>query len=78
MAEYSIFQSCPYCKEGVVTSSGSTDGVPFSNPRPCVSCGGTGLISAGKIVMDPGVEDVLDKVNDVLDKCNDILEKLDE
>ena len=36
-------------------------------------CNGTGYLVLGKIELDPGLDDILDRVNDVLDKCNDIL-----
>jgi len=37
-----------------------------------------GFIPAGKIILDPGNDDVIDKCNDILDKCNDILEEISE
>jgi len=36
-------------------------------------CNGSGFVTLGKIELDPGLDDVMDKLDDVLDKCQDIL-----
>ena len=46
--------------------------------RPCPMCDGTGKQVYARMSLDPGVDDVMDKLEDVLDKLNDILEKLNE
>lgn len=47
-------------------------GPSISCPWP--GCNGTGYYTAQRIVIDPGLDDVMDKLQDVLDKCDDILE----
>lgn len=52
----------------------SGGGSPMECPWP--GCNGTGYIEFGQIVLDPGLDDVMDRLQDVLDKCNDILEEV--
>ena len=74
-----LYQKCNVCRgDGVVTTTGSLDGVPQEWNSPCGACVGDGFVEFGHVSLDPGLDDVLDKVNDVLDKCNDILEKVSE
>lgn len=79
MAEYTLLQDCVYCGgDGVVTTSGSNDGVPFSVDRPCANCGGTGKRALGYVTMEPGLADILDKCNDSKEQCDAIMAKLNE
>lgn len=72
--ELELLRHCPGC-EGTGTYTGH--GV---NPVSvtCVQCGGDGRQTLGYVILDPGLDDVLDKCNDVLDKCNDILDAISE
>jgi len=68
-----------YCGgDGVVTTSGSNDGVPFENSRPCANCGGTGKRALGYVTIEPSLEDIMDKCNDIKEKVDEIMEKLNE
>lgn len=71
MAEYVLLQDCVYCGgDGVVTTSGSNDGVPFSVDRPCTNCGGTGKRSLGIVTLEPSLEEILTKCEELKTKIN--------
>jgi len=75
--ELHIKTKCPQCV-------GSGEYVPpgGGGPLSCPMCNATGWLDVPpyvqKIVLDPGMDDIIDKCNDILDKCDDILEKLNE
>ena len=71
--EVILHGKCPQCGgTGVYSVSSGAGG---SGDMTCnwTGCDGTGYILLGKCELDPGLDDILDRVNDVLDKCNDIL-----
>lgn len=37
-----------------------------------------GYIQCSKIILDPGLDDIMDKLNDVKEQCDAIMEKLNE
>jgi len=38
----------------------------------CVQCGGDGKQTLGNVVLDPSIDDVMDKLEDILEKVNEI------
>jgi DnaJ-class molecular chaperone len=75
--EIELFLKCVQCNgTGVFQSAHG----PGSGSIPCnwPGCNGTGFISKGKFIIDPGNDDVADKCDDILEKCGDILAKLNE
>ena len=78
MQEVTLYQACPQC--GGTGEYKPATGPGTGGPYECQwdDCDGTGFITWGKYSVNPGSDDLLDKINDVLDKCNDILEKLNE
>jgi len=74
MQTITIKSVCTQCSgTGTFASaSGPSAGGQISCTWP--GCGGTGYVEMGKIELDPGLDDLMDKLNDVLEKCNDILE----
>lgn len=73
-----VKQVCPQC--GGDGLYGAVSGPQGSGAKTCnwTGCEGTGYIELGFVTLDPGLEDVINKLNDVLNKCDDILEKLEE
>jgi len=68
---------------GVCANCSGTGGVTSGPPGQQVTddctwpgCNGTGSYKIASIVIDPGLDDIMDKLNDVLDKCNDILSEV--
>jgi len=71
------YQICSQCN-GTGQQPGSTGENP-TDPFPCTWPGcidgvTDGYIEVGRTELEPGLDDILDKVNDVLDKCDDIKE----
>lgn len=76
MQEVTLHKVCTNCSgTGQVTSGAPGQQQTITCPWP--GCGGTGYITLGKIELDPGLDDLMDKLNDVIDKCDDILEKFE-
>ena len=73
--QVTTYRLCPQCNgTGEYLTSGGVDGQVVPCPWP--GCNQTGYVVLGMTEFDPGLDDILDRVNDVLDKCNDILEEV--
>lgn len=59
---------------------GGTGNQPLhpSGGTSCFLCSGTGKRTVYEMAIDPGLDDVMDKLNDVMDKLDDIMEQLSE
>ena len=76
MQSVPTYQKCTQCSgTGEISTSSGTNGqvIPCTWPG-CVG----GYIEIGNTKLDPGIDDVMDKLNDVIDKCNDILEAVNQ
>jgi len=51
---------------------------PPYDPIPCQMCGGTGRHVVFTVVLDPGLDDLMDKTNDIKEKVDEIKEVVDE
>jgi hypothetical protein len=73
--QITIYSVCRNCGgDGVYEFSSGGE----TSQCACPGCGGTGKLATAHVELNPGLDDLLDKINDVLGKCNDILEKLNE
>ena len=74
--EISLHMKCPQC---VGTGFFQPSADPVSEPIACNWPGCVdGFIVGGKAVVDPGLDDIMDKANDTLDKVNDLAELVKE
>jgi hypothetical protein len=70
------YQICTQCS-GTGNQPYGSGTVPCTWPG-CLDSEPHGYVETGRTALDPGLDDVLDKVNDVLDKCDDIKAAVDE
>ena len=77
MAQEIIYKvKCAQCGATGIYAKPGMGGGEMTCPWP--GCNGTGQIERGIIELDPGTDDLMDKLNDVMDKLNDLEEKIDE
>ena len=71
-----LYQKCPQCNgTALFQSSADPDSEPITCNWPgCVE----GFIQCDEVRLDPGLDDIMDKLNDVKDQCDAIMEKLNE
>lgn len=73
-----VFYKCVQCDATAlfVPPGKNQTAIPCNWPGCVGPPGPDGYLKGDVFTLDPGLDDVLNKVNDVLDKCEDILEKL--
>ena len=69
-----VDRHCPMCSG---TGFFSFDPIQGGSAE-CTQCGGDGRQTLGGVMLDPGLDDVMDKLGDVMDKLDDVMEKLNE